>query len=150
MIECGKCKEWFHNICLNLHESTLNQTLLYFCKECLSRDTRKSLRIITIDYSKEHTKPLFKKHDILSIFNLYPYFCLIELYKALKFRIPYCVFELFQRIPNPSGRNLTLMIPAHIIRGGCHVPARPYVPASLDHLRVEGHDLRDAQGRTGT
>ena len=34
--------------------------------------------------------------------------------------------------------------------GGCHVPARPYVPASLDHLRVEGHDLRDAQGRTGT
>ena len=113
MIECGKCKEWFHNICLNLHESTLNQTLLYFCKECLSRDTRKSLRIITIDYSKEHTKPLFKKHDILSIFNLYPYFCLIELYKALKFRIPY---ELFQRIPNPSGRNLTLMIPAHTIR----------------------------------
>ena len=37
-----------------------------------------------------------------------------------------------------------------IIQGGCHVPARPYVPASLDHLRVEGHDLRDAQGRTGT
>ena len=34
--------------------------------------------------------------------------------------------------------------------GGCHVPARPYVPASLDHLRVEGHDLRDAQGRAGT
>ena len=34
--------------------------------------------------------------------------------------------------------------------GGCHVPARPYVPTSLDHLRVEGHDLRDAQGRTGT
>ena len=23
-------------------------------------------------------------------------------------------------------------------------------PASLDHLRVEGHDLRDAQGRAGT
>ena len=42
--------------------------------------------------------------------------CLIELYKALKFRIPYCVFELFQRIPNPSGQNLTLMIPAHTIR----------------------------------
>ena len=48
MIECGKCKEWFHSTCLNLPESTLNQTLLYFCKECLSRDTRKSLKIITI------------------------------------------------------------------------------------------------------
>ena len=116
MIECGKCKEWFHSTCLNLPESTLNQTLLYFCKECLSRDTRKSLKIITIDYSKEHTKPLFKKHEILSIFNLYPYFCLIELYKVLKFRTPYCVFELFQCIPNQTGRNLTLNIPAHNLR----------------------------------
>ena len=116
MIECGKCKEWFHNTCLNLPESTLNQTLLYFCKECILKDSRKSLKIVSIDYSKEHTKPLFKKHDVLSIFNLYPYYCLIELYKALKFRTPYCVFELFQRILNVAGRNLTLMIPAHTIR----------------------------------
>ena len=100
----------------NLPESTLNQTLLYFCKECILKDSRKSLKIVSIDYSKEHTKPLFKKHDVLSIFNLYPYYCLIELYKALKFRTPYCVFELFQRIPNVAGRNLTLMIPAHTIR----------------------------------
>ena len=106
MIECGKCKEWFHNTCLNLPESTLNQTLLYFCKECILKDSRKSLKIISIDYSKEHTKPLFKKHDILSIFNLYPYYCLIELYKALKFRTPYCVFELFQCIKNATGRSI--------------------------------------------
>ena len=55
MIECGKCKEWFHNTCLNLPESTLNQTLLYFCKECILKDSRKSLKIVSIDYSKEHT-----------------------------------------------------------------------------------------------
>ena len=116
MIECGKCKEWFHNLCLNVPESTLNQTLLYFCKDCLSRDTRKSLRIITIDYSKEHTKPLFKKYDILSIFNLYPYFCLIELYKVLKSRTPYCFFELFQYKPNQTDQKLTLKIPAHNLR----------------------------------
>ena len=42
--------------------------------------------------------------------------CLIELYKALKFRTPYCVFELFQCITNATGRNLTLMIPAHTVR----------------------------------
>ena len=67
--------------------------------------------------NKKSTKStLFKKHDILSIFNLYPYFCLIEMYKVLKFRTPYCVFELFQCIPNQTGRNLTLKIPAHILR----------------------------------
>ena len=73
LIECGKCKEWFHDACLkvNLHESTINQILLYFCKGCISQDTRKSLKIIYIDYTKEHTKPLFKKHEIVSVFNLY-------------------------------------------------------------------------------
>jgi len=111
MIECGKCKEWFHNTCINLSESTLNQTLLYFCKECISRDTRNSLKIVYVDYSKEHTKPLFKKHDILSVFNLYPYYSLIEVYKILKFRTPYCIFELLQFIPNQAGRNLTLRVP---------------------------------------
>ena len=83
---------------------------------CIYSDTRKSLKIITIDYSKEHTKPLFKKHNILSIFNLYPYYCLIELYKTLKFRTPYCIFELFQCIPNQTGRNLTLKTPIHTLR----------------------------------
>ena len=116
MIECGKCKEWFHNTCLDLSECTLNQTLLYFCKECISRDTRKSLKIISIDYTKEHTKPLFIKHEILSVFNLYPYHCLLELYKILKFRTPYCIFEQFQLLPSQTGRSLTLKLPIYTLR----------------------------------
>ena len=116
MIECGKCKEWFHNTCLNLSESSINQTLLYFCKECISRDTRKSLKIISIDYTKEHTKPLFKKHEILSVFNLYPYHCLLELYKILKFRTPYCIFEQFRLLPSQTGRSLTLKVPTYNLR----------------------------------
>ena len=116
MIECGKCKEWFHDTCLNLHESTINQILLYFCKGCISQDRRKSLKIIYIDYTKEHTKPLFKKHEILSVFNLYPYHCLLELYKILKFRTPYCIFEHFTPLPNEAGRSLTLQLPIYKLR----------------------------------
>ena len=113
MIECGKCKEWFHNTCLNLPESTLNQTLLFFCKGCISQDPRKSLKTIYIDYTKEHTKPLFVKQDILTVFNLYPYHCLLELYKILKFRTPYCLFEHFTLLPNEAGRSLTLKLPIY-------------------------------------
>ena len=74
----------FNNVCLNLPESAIHQMLLYFCKECILKDSRNSLKIIPVDYSlkivflkRAHVKPLFKKHDILSIFNIYPYYCLI-------------------------------------------------------------------------
>ena len=35
----------------------------------------------------------------------------VELYKILKFRNPYCMYELFNLLPNQAGRNLTLTIP---------------------------------------
>ena len=41
MIECGKCKEWFHDTCLNLHESTINQILLYFVRDVSLRTRAK-------------------------------------------------------------------------------------------------------------
>ena len=67
-------------------------------------------KIIYKDYTKEHTKPLFKKHEILSIHNLYPYYCLLELYKILKFRTPYSLFELLRILDGRSG-NLNLAVP---------------------------------------
>ena len=62
-------------------------------------------------YCKEHTKPLFQKHEIMNVHNLYSYHCVMELLKILKFRIPislYSKFELSKRkdtlilTPNPS------------------------------------------------
>ena len=62
-------------------------------------------------YCKEHTKPLFQKHEIMTVHNLYSYHCVMELLKILKFRIPislYSKFELSKRkdtlilTPNPS------------------------------------------------
>ena len=39
-------------------------------------------------YIKEHTKPLFKKHEILAVQNLYHYHTFMETFKLLKFRSP--------------------------------------------------------------
>ena len=45
------------------------------------------------DFTKEHTKPLFKTNKLLTIRNLYNYHMLIELYKVIKFRVPYSIFS---------------------------------------------------------
>ena len=45
------------------------------------------------DYSKEHTKPLFKSNDILTVSNLYNYHALTELYKIMKFRTPCSIYS---------------------------------------------------------
>ena len=58
-------------------------------------------------YCKEHTKPLFKEHEILTVQNIYSsYHCLIELLKILKFRLPISLYEVF----NLSKRKDTLLL----------------------------------------
>ena len=42
--------------------------------------------------------------------------CLLELYKILKFRTPYCIFEHFTPLPNEAGRSLTLQLPIYKLR----------------------------------
>ena len=46
-------------------------------------------------YEKEHTKPLFKKFEIMSVPNLYSYHCFLEVFKVLKFRTPIAMYSLF-------------------------------------------------------
>ena len=106
MIECSQCRDWFHDECVKLSASDLKQILFFYCHDCSSKDS--TLKTIYKDYTKEHTKPLFKKHNILSIFNLYPYFCLNETYKILKFRTPYSLYELLDLPSDRTGRNLLL------------------------------------------
>ena len=106
MIECSQCRDWFHDECVELSASDLKQILFFYCPDCSSKDNK--LKTMYKDYTKEHTKPLFKKHNILSIFNLYPYFCLNEMYKILKFRTPYSLFELLDLPSDRTGRNLLL------------------------------------------
>ena len=106
MIECSQCRDWFHDECVELSASDLKQILFFYCQDFSSKDNK--LKTIYKGYTKEHTKPLFKKHNILSIFNLYPYFCLNEMYKILKFCTPYSLFELLDLPSDRTGRNLLL------------------------------------------
>lgn len=46
-------------------------------------------------YRKEHSKPLFVKHDIMAVRNLYSYRCIMEVFKILKFRVPISLFSEF-------------------------------------------------------
>ena len=57
-------------------------------------------------YRREHTKPLFMKHKILAIRNLYTYHTYMELFKILKLRDPITIFEHF----TTSDRKPTLII----------------------------------------
>ena len=57
-------------------------------------------------YRKESTKPLFAKHELLTIENLYRYRIIMELFKIVKFRAPMSLYSLL----NISDRKDTLMI----------------------------------------
>ena len=43
----------------------------------------------------EHTKPLFNKHEILTLFNLNAYHTYLELFKILKYRTPVSMYGLY-------------------------------------------------------
>ena len=74
-----------------------------------SRTRPKSFQILGADfYRKEHTKPLFKKHSILCVQNLYNYHCFMEIFKILKFRSPLSIHSGFQF---SKYNNLTLITP---------------------------------------
>ena len=66
----------------------------------------KEQRLGAKHFMKEHTKPLFKKHSILALRNLYTYYTLMEVSKILKLRSPICIYSHF----NISHRKQTMII----------------------------------------
>ena len=57
-------------------------------------------------YQKEHTKPLLNDLKLLSVQNLFKYYCISELFKIMKFRCPYPLYENI----NISNRDTSLTI----------------------------------------
>ena len=108
MVECGKCRNWFHEECISETKSELKSILIYFCSCCMEYNG--NLKIIYRDYSKVHTKPLFNSNNILNVYNLYKYHTLLELYKILKFRTPYSLFTIYGN-SGSSGRGLSIPVP---------------------------------------
>ena len=86
---------------------------IFFCSICLRENENLNLLFKDeVNHIKEHTKPLFSTHKILSVYNLYPYHVLLELYKILKFRVPYCMYDLFSnRSSNTYNHGLNITIP---------------------------------------
>ena len=65
-------------------------------KTCARSRTLDEQRLGPSFYTKEHTKPLFEKHKILTIQNLYTYFCFIDIFKILKLQMPTCLYYEYQ------------------------------------------------------
>ena len=61
-------------------------------------------------YEKEHTKPVFNRLKILTIQNLFKYHCITEIFKIMKFRTPFCLFELITVSPRDS--SYTIILPS--------------------------------------
>ena len=61
------------------------------------------------NFCLEHTKPLFNKFNLLSVYNLYTYHTFLDVYKILKTHTPISLFSLFKL----SNRNInfTLQLP---------------------------------------
>ena len=83
----------------------------YIDKFCTCARTRlyqkKGKRNLGQDFfCREHTKPLFNGNELLTVKNLYHYFCAVELFKILKFRLPINLYEIYDE----SNRDESLII----------------------------------------
>ena len=57
---------------------------------------------------------MFTSNHILTIYNLYPYHILLEIYKILKFRTPYCAYSLLNNNEsNYESKGLSIRIPKY-------------------------------------
>ena len=83
------------------------------CARCRPFDQKQNLMADL--YVKEHTKPLFKKHKIMTVHNIYTYHCFNELLKILKFRLPMSLYSLFSLSSRKSTLLLTTTPTIHFI-----------------------------------
>ena len=58
-------------------------------------------------FAKESTKPIFRQHELLTVYNLYRLRCINEFFSIMKYRVPIAIYSLFTR----SQRNDSRMIP---------------------------------------
>ena len=60
-------------------------------------------------YMMEHTKPLFNEFLLKTVQNLYNYYCILEIFKIMKFHTP---IALYSKITlSKRGYNLTIILP---------------------------------------
>ena len=93
------CKVPGRKIKSNVPEKLITKS----CSQCTKQkyhETSRPLRcqILGNDfYAKESTKPIFKKHNLLTVYNLYRLRCITEFFKIMKYRLPIAIYTLFTR-----------------------------------------------------
>ena len=75
---------------------------------CARARPKEAMRLDSKFYEREHTKPLFVKHSLMTVHNLYSYHCCNELYKVLKYRTPIALFDLFYLSKRPGKETLII------------------------------------------
>ena len=61
-------------------------------------------------FKREHSKPLFTKHSVMNVRNLFVYHRFNEIFKILKFRTPISLFEIFE-LSKRNDRETRLITP---------------------------------------
>ena len=83
--------------CIPLWGSSLTSEMInklfILQKKCVRLVSNKTERI---NYALPHTKPLFSKLQIMTVFNLYTYMTACESMKIYKFEIPKTLFEFYE------------------------------------------------------
>ena len=75
-------------------------------KTCVRARSKEDQTLGSEFYSREHSKPLFTKNEIITIYNLYKYHTVLLTFKILKFRTPISLYACF----NLSCRKETLLL----------------------------------------
>ena len=64
-------------------------------RTCARSRTLEKQILDNVFYTKEHTKPLFEKHNILAVHNLYIYHTFMEVFRILKTQTPICLHSQY-------------------------------------------------------
>ena len=63
-------------------------------------------------YTKEHTKPIFNRLKLLTVQNIHKYHSVTELFKIMKFRTPYSLYEKISLSVRDTSNLIILPTPA--------------------------------------
>ena len=155
------CKVPGQKIKSNVPEKLITKS----CSQCTKQkyhETSRPLRcqILGNDfYAKESTKPIFKKHNLLTVYNLYRLRCITEFFKIMKYRLPIAIYTLFTRskrkdnlliTPTPS-HNFTYKAPWLWNQFRNTESDLDFGSSSCNLLKSSlNRSLQDAQNRHGT
>ena len=94
--------------CIRILFGDLEAYLDNFCTCARVREFGKQ-KLTSTFYTKEHTKPLFNNLQLMTVQNLYNYYCVLEIFKIIKFATPIALHNLINL--STLGTKTTIITP---------------------------------------